>query len=270
MKSAITISLVPEAKGGPFVFWDDLAESCEQAAALGFDGVEIFPPAASAIDLAELTALLARNKLQLAAVGTGAGWVVHKWSLTHSDSAIRARARDFVRSIIDLAGGFGAPAILGSIQGRWDGTVSRDQALGWFRESLQELGAYSAEHRQVLLYEPLNRYETNLFNRLGDAAAFLETLQTPNVKLLADLFHMNIEEHSIPEALRTAAAHLGHVHFADSNRRAIGLGHIDAQAVVAALREIGYHGYLSGEILPLPDGQTGARQTIESFRRYCS
>ena len=39
MKSAVTISLVPEARGGPFVFWDDLAAGCRSAKALGFDDV---------------------------------------------------------------------------------------------------------------------------------------------------------------------------------------------------------------------------------------
>ena len=49
IKSAVTISLVPEARGGPFVFWDDLADACRKASSLGFDGVEVFPPDASAI-----------------------------------------------------------------------------------------------------------------------------------------------------------------------------------------------------------------------------
>src|SRR5436309_57368 len=118
MKSAITISLVPQAKGGPFVFWAGLADGCARAAALGFDAVEIFPPNAAAIDLAELSGLLDRHGLKVAAIGTGGGWVVHKWSLTNADPGIRAQARDFIRAIIDLAGGFDAPAIIGSMQGR--------------------------------------------------------------------------------------------------------------------------------------------------------
>ena len=60
--------------------------------------------------------------------------------------------------------------------------------------------------------------------------------------------------------------HIGHVHFADSNRRAAGMGHTDFGPVVAALREIGYAGYLSAEVLPLPDPEAAAKQTIESFR----
>ena len=61
---------------------------------------------------------------------------------------------------------------------------------------------------------------------------------------------------------------VGHVHFADSNRRAAGLGHTDFAPIMAALVEIGYTGYLSAEVLPLPDTDTAARQTIDSFRKY--
>lgn len=267
MKSAITVSLVPQAKGGPFVFWNGLADAFEQAAALGFDAIEIFPPTANAIEIAEVQGLLDRHLLRIAAVGTGAGWVVHQWTLTHAEAAIREKAREFIRAIIDLAGSFGAPAIIGSMQGRWEGEVTREQALAWLGEALDDLGEHAATHRVPLIYEPLNRYETNLFNRLGDTAEFLGTLKTKNVRILADLFHMNIEEADLAASLRVAGPLIGHVHFADSNRRAVGFGHTAVPPVVAALRDIGYAGYLSAEILPLPDSATAARQTINSYRR---
>ena len=119
MKSAVTISLVPQAKGGPFVYWDDLSGSIAKAAALKFDAVEIFAPSAAALAADALLPLLDENKLKLAAVGTGAGWVLHKLTLTSSDEDIRRRAVDFIRSIIDAGGKLGAPAIIGSMQGRW-------------------------------------------------------------------------------------------------------------------------------------------------------
>jgi sugar phosphate isomerase/epimerase len=268
MKSAITISLVPQARGGPFVFWDGLADGCAQAAALGFDAVEIFPPSASAIDVAELRALLDRHGLKVAAFGTGGGWLIHKWTLTHADPAIREKARAFIRSIVELAAGFDAPAIIGSMQGRWEGEVSREQALAFLADGVEELGEHAASLGTTLLYEPLNRYETNLFHRTPDAAAWLRTLRTKSVRILSDLFHMNIEEPDIAAALREAGSLVGHVHFADSNRRAIGLGHTDVAPVVAALRDIGYTGYLSAEIVALPDSAMAARQTMESFRRW--
>ena len=269
MKSAITICLVPEARSGPFVFHEGLADGCRRAAALGFDAVEIFPPAANAVDIAELQGLLDHHGLKVAAIGSGGGWVIHKWTLTSPDAEIRAHARDFIRSIIDLAGGFGAPAIIGSMQGRVENGVTREQTLAWLGEALHDLGEYAAAtHGTKLLYEPLNRYETNLFNNIADTAAWLRTLKTHRIRILADLFHMNIEEADLAAALRAAGALVGHVHFADSNRRAIGFGHTNAAPIVAALREIGYDGYLSAEILPLPDADTAALQTIEGFHKF--
>ena len=268
MKSAVTVSLVPQAKGGPFVFWDGLADAAQQAAALGFDALEIFPPNADALDVLAIRELLAPHGLAVAAVGTGGGWLVNKWTLTHPDAEIRAQARGFIRGIIEKAAALGAPAILGSMQGRWEGDVPHEQVLARLGEALEELGDYAANRGQVFLYEPLNRYETNLCHRTTDAATWLRTLQTRNVRILSDLFHMNIEEPDIAAALREAGDLVGHVHFADSNRRAIGSGHTAVAPIVAALRDIGYAGYLSAEILPLPDSATAARQTIESFRRF--
>ncbi|MDB6034513.1 MAG: Sugar phosphate isomerase [Verrucomicrobiales bacterium] len=269
MQSAVTISLVPQARGGPFVFWDDLAAGCEQAAAMGFDAVEVFPPSAEAVDARELRRLLTQHHLKLAAMGTGAGWLVHKLRLTDPDPAIRRRAHDFIAGIVDLAGSFNAPAIVGSMQGRFEGEVSKEQALKWLAENLEQLGPRAHAHGVPLLYEPLNRYETNLFNRVPDALAFLKPLRTQNIRLLCDLFHMNIEEADIAESLRLAGDKVGHIHFADTNRQAIGLGHLHVPPIVAALREIQFEGFISAEILPMPDSIAAAKQTIASFRKFC-
>jgi sugar phosphate isomerase/epimerase len=270
IRSAVTISLVPEAKGGPFVFWDDLAAGCEKAAKLGFDAVEVFPRSVKEFDAKPLKHLLATRKLQLAGMGTGAGWVAHKLRLTDSDATTRQRARDFVASIIDLAGSFGAPAIIGSMQGRWGDGVSREQALGWLAEALEQLAPRAHAQNVPLLFEPLNRYETNLFNRVADTLEFLKPLRTQNVKLLCDLFHMNIEETDIAAALRLAGGKLGHIHFVDSNRQAVGFGHTDMKPIAQALREIGYGGCVSAEVHPLPSPEEAAQQTLAAYRKLFS
>ena len=270
MHSAVTISLVAEAKGGPFVFRDDLGEAFVNAAQLGFDAVEIFPPGAEALDARQLRHLLDTHCLKLAAMGTGAGWLVKKLRLTDPDPMVRAHARQFIAAVIDLAGSFGAPAIVGSMQGRADGAVGREQALAWLAQSLEQLGPRAYAHGVPLLFEPLNRYETNLINSIADGLAFLQSLRTRNVKLLGDLFHMNIEEASIAEAVRKAGPLLGHIHLADSNRHAAGFGHTDLAPVADALRDIGFQGYLSAEILPWPDPVSAARQTITALKKYFS
>jgi sugar phosphate isomerase/epimerase len=181
---------------------------------------------------------------------------------------VRQRARGFINDIIDAAGALGAPAIIGSMQGRWGDGVTREQAIDWLGKGLAALAEPAARNKVPLLYEPLNRYETNLFNLQAEAAAYLHSLGSPNIQLLCDLFHMSIEEASLADALRAAGPLVGHVHFADSNRQAMGWGHTDRSPILAALREINYAGYLSAEVLPLPDSLAAARQTMESFRRW--
>lgn len=268
MKCSVTVSLIPEARGGPFVFWDSLETACEHAGELGFDGVEIFAASAESLSRDTVGKSLKKNHLQLAAMGTGGGWVMRKLTLTHSDPSARAEAVAFVKSIIDFAGDFKAPAILGSMQGRWGDGASREETLHRLRDTLNELGEYAGRHGVPLLYEPLNRYETNLLTRLHDSVEFLKTLSTRNVKLLADLFHMNIEEANLPAAIRQTGPHIGHVHFVDSNRRPAGSGHTDFRPIAEALRGIGYTGFLSAEAFPEPDPLTAAQQTIATFRAY--
>ena len=266
VKSAVTVSLVEAARGGPFVFWDDLAAACAKAAQLGYDAVEIFAPGPDAMDAEQLKGLLSEHSLSVAAVGTGAGMVKHGLSLTSTDAGEREKAKDFVRSMIDFGGPYGAPAIIGSMQGRWGGDLSREDALNLLREALNELGEHASQHGVPLIYEPLNRYETNLVTTVADGVALMQSLSTSNVKLLADLFHMNIEETNLADAIRTGGDHIGHIHFVDSNRRPAGMGHMDYGPIAAAIKEIGYEGYASAEAFPYPDPDAAAVQTISRFR----
>ncbi|MDH3718553.1 MAG: sugar phosphate isomerase/epimerase [Planctomycetota bacterium] len=268
VSSCVTISLVEATRGGPFVFWDDLAEGCRRAKELGFDAVEVFAAGPDAVDPAALKQLLDDSQLELAALGTGAGWVVHQLQLCDPDTGRRQAARDFIRAMIDTAAGLGAFAIIGSMQGRYGDGVDQPTALSYLSDALNELGLYAQQYGVPLVYEPLNRYETNLVNTLAQGVQLLDALDTDNVRLLADLFHMNIEERDIAAAIREAGPHVGHIHFVDSNRRAAGMGHLDFAPIVAAVQEIDYNGYLCAEALPLPTSEDAARQTIQTFQRY--
>lgn len=278
MKSAITVSCVAEARRGPFVLHagehaGGLDEACAAAAAAGFDGIELFPAGGVAAGFpgADLRRCLAAHGLGLAAVGTGAGWLRHRLCLTHPDARHRGQAVAFASAVVEAAGECGAPAIVGSMQGPPGVAAAADggdDAVSRLADALVALAARAARHGQVLLYEPLNRYETDLFNRQADAAAFLRGRGIEGVRLVSDLFHMNIEEDDIALAIVAGGDLVGHVHWADSNRRAVGFGHTDIAPVAAALRRIGYRGYCSAEVFPLPSAAAAAGQTIASLRRY--
>ena len=266
MKSAVTVSLVPEASGGPFVFWDDLDVAIHSAKELGFDGIEIFPP-----DPDTLRSLNVAQRLQgfpVAAIGTGAGWVKHRLLLCDPDREQRQHAIEFVRSMMRIASELSAPAIVGSMQGRSTPTLAKSEAKALLRDSLETLNEEAEKFGQPLLFEPLNRYETDQANTLEQGLELTGELK--NVMLLADLFHMNIEEANVAASIRHAGHKIGHVHFADSNRMAIGFGHLEVPSIIQSLRSIAYAKYLSAEVLSRPDAMGAARQTIESFRKFTS
>jgi sugar phosphate isomerase/epimerase len=268
IKSGVTIALVPELKTGPWIFWENLEKSISKAANLGFDGVELFTVAANACPPDKLAELLQKYAIKLAAVGTGAGKVIRGLTLTNPDPAIRNEAAAFISDMISFGAPFGAPAIIGSMQGNVQPGTEREQAFAWLVQGLNQLGKHAENQGVNLIYEPLNRYETNLANTLSAGAELVDLLDTRNVKLLADLFHMNIEEESLPGSILTFGAYIGHVHFADSNRRPVGGGHTPMPEIAAALREIGYSGYVSAEAFPWPDPDAAAAQTMVAFKQY--
>ncbi len=266
MRTAITLCQVPEAAAGPFVFHEPLDQGFALAKETGFDDVELFLPGPNHVSVDEIKALAESHGLGIAAVGTGAGMVKHGLSLTDPSLDKRVAALDFIEQMIAFGGQLGAPAILGSMQGKHGGEVSKEQALEWLAEALVIAGKTAAKYNVPFIYEPLNRYETNLINHLTDGADFIEAHSLENIVLLADLFHMNIEETDLAVSIRAAGKHVGHVHYADSNRRAMGFGHTDPKPIIAALKDINYTGHLSAEIFPLPDPKTAAQKTIQSIR----
>jgi sugar phosphate isomerase/epimerase len=118
-------------------------------------------------------------------------------------------------------------------------------------EALSVLGEHAAREGVWLAVEALNRYEDYMVNRLDQAVDLAEAVQrlvgVGSVRVCADLFHLNIEEDDLPEAIVQAGSRIAHVHVDDSNRLQPGTGHLDFAGVFRALRAIGYDGWLTLE-----------------------
>ena len=155
MKSCITISQVPSLSGGPWVLWDNIETSLRIAAEKGFDGVELFTSGPSVDSAKPLSHLLQQNDLSLAAVGTGAGKVMHGLTLTDADPSIRKKAKDFIKGIINFGAENSAPSILGSMQGSSTDDLPRETALEYLRDALEELGEYSTSLAVSYTHLPL-------------------------------------------------------------------------------------------------------------------
>jgi sugar phosphate isomerase/epimerase len=114
-------------------------------------------------------------------------------------------------------------------------------------ESLQELGRQGEDVGAKIFLEPLNRYEDYLINTLQDAVAIVDEVGSPAVSVIADTFHMSIEEPDIGAAIRAAGGHIEHVQLGDSDRLEPGHGHYDWAETLDALEAIGYDGWLAME-----------------------
>jgi sugar phosphate isomerase/epimerase len=234
---------------------------------LGCEGVELHLRQASDVDPQEIRDLAGRYGLQVPTLGTGLAAGIDGLSFSSPDPSIRRRAVNRVGEHIALAAELGAAVIIGSLSGRLGSdpqqrSQSRRAALDCLSQCCSAAGASGV----TMLLEPLNRYECDYLNTARDVIAVIEELGASNLKVLADTFHMNIEETDISATLRTAAAYIGHVHLADSNRQAAGHGHLDVTAVLRTLADSGYHGYLSFEVFPIPDAGTAAADAVRTVR----
>jgi len=114
-------------------------------------------------------------------------------------------------------------------------------------EELAEIAPVAEEAGVYLIIEPLNRYESQFIQRLGQAHKVCAAVGSPNIRFMADFFHMNIEEVDLGKAIEATKDYLGYVHLADSNRFEPGAGHLDFKPGLAALKRIGYDGFMTFE-----------------------
>lgn len=274
MEFGIVIS-VSKTKFGPVVFKENLKENIIKAANLGYDGVELAIRDPKAIDADKVLRLLDKYNIEVISVGTGQIYGEENLSFSDPDKDIRSRAVERTKKIIDIARNFNASIIIGLVRGNIKGSEDFKEKLkkaeDWISQCLEDLMSYSEGWSQKFLIEPINRYEVNIFNRLGEVHTFLrvakDRLDLGRIGILADTFHMNIEEPDIAKSFSKYSSLVKHVHFADSNRWPPGYGHIDFSEIVKTLKGNGYRDYISFEMLPLPDPDTAAREAIENIRK---
>jgi len=120
--------------------------------------------------------------------------------------------------------------------------------------------------KALILLEPLNRYEAYYLRTLADGVELAQMVGHPRVKVMADFFHMNIEEADIGASIRATGDWIRHVHLADSNRLLPGQGHTDFKAGFAALKEIGFQGFMALECGVLGDPEVELPRSVKLMR----
>jgi len=215
---------------------EDLTSTAAFLSEAGFDGVELKgdlqlynPP--------EVNAILNDHNLVILSL------TPEDVDLPHPEATIREKGIDYYLRLLDFAAAVGAPLV------SCHGAVGRIRALGKHEEEYQHLitgvqriAIRAVELNLLIAMEVLNRYESHLLNTASQALEFVKEVESPNVGILLDAYHMNIEETDPAGAILDAGERLFLFHAADSNRQAVGRGHTDFLALTRALGRVGYTG----------------------------
>ena len=266
MKKGLIINGPDVAYGPLALFSGTFEEKAAKAAQSGYDGIELMVRDPSKLDWEAIKRTLLTAGLETSQVVTGELFGADGLCLVTTDADLHRRAVERTRQVIDLAAELGAMINVGRLRGRLENLGGVANAWDIAVEQLREVVDYAAGKGVRVAIEPINRYETDFITTVADGLWMVDSLKADNVGLMLDLFHMNIEEASIEESLRLAEDRLWHVHIADSNRRYPGSGHIAFPPIFAALRDMGYQGYVSAEVLPLPNADVAAQKSIEFLR----
>jgi len=266
MKLSIVLSTQP-AQFQAVAFKGDLAGNIARIASWGYDGVEVAVRDPRNLDVDGLLALTTQHGLAIPAIGTGQAWGEEGLSYTDPDETVRRAAIARTKAHIPLAARTGAVIIIGLLRGIVRPGVAHEQAMGWLVSALQECCQAAAQQQVRIALEPINRYETTLINTVGQGMDLLERIGAENMGLLLDTFHMNIEEPQIEASVCACGDRIFHFHVADSNRWHPGAGHLAFGSILRALAETGYAGWVSGEFMPQPDGETSAQRGIAHLRQ---
>ena len=200
----------------------------------GFDGIEV--PMFSLPDFCASD--IRRGAEQNALECTACSVIPRGLSIGSDDSSVRQKARVHIEDCIKLAADAGAKILAGPLYtpvGFLPGRRRTADEWKWAVECYQSLGPVLERYSVTIAIEPLNRFETYFLNTAADAAALCDQIDHPNVGILFDTFHANIEEKSIGQAYRTVGRHLKHVHTCENDRGTPGSGHVEWNGCVPRL-----------------------------------
>lgn len=249
--------------------WDaDFVPFVSKVAGLGFDILEVNSGTVTNMPNAErdrLRAVAARADIEL----TFCIGLPPEYDVAAEDAAVRRKGIDFLKRQAEMLKYMGAKELGGIIYGCWPGrlpggAVDRRPFVDRSIESMKEVVKVVEDCGVLFNVEVVNRFEQYMMNTSAEAVEYVRRVGSPNLKILLDTFHMNIEEDSFRDAIRTAGDLLGHFHIGETNRRAPGRGRIPWNDVASSLKAIGYRGSIVMEPFLQPGGEVG--RDISVFR----
>lgn len=266
MKYSVAIAIERPYKRCPFLFVGDIYDSAKKAQALGYDAVELHIKSADMIDREKLLDFCSKTGMKVSSFATGTSALFNKVCFIDDLKESRDKAVQLVCDFITEASYFNAGIIIGDMRGNLPENGDTKIYYERLNSSMSKILEAADKKNVTILMETINRYEKNYLNTVEDLMEYNQQFKSPNLKIHLDLYHMNIEEANMYKAIRLAGDQLAHLHLADNNRLYCGGGALDFKKIIDTVKEVGFKGYYTLECLPIPDGETAARKSIQYLR----
>ena len=252
--------------GTYFAYWEqewkaDYAFYAEKVAKLGFDVLELAAGALPDMDDAELARI--RQAAKNAGISlTGCIGLPARYDVSSADESTRRSGIEFMKKLIAALEKLEINILGGIIYAYWPCDFSKPVDKPGVRarsvESVREMADFAAQCGVTMTLEVVNRFEHFLINTSEEAVQLVRDIDRPNVNVMLDCFHMNIEEDFLGDAIRTAGKYLGHFHIGECNRKVPGKGHMPWDEMGKAFKDIGYDGAVVMEPFVRVGGTVGS------------
>jgi sugar phosphate isomerase/epimerase len=239
-----------------------LEDTFAHARRTGYDAVEIAPftIAPYVTDITQIERQRIRDLAAKTGIAiSGIHWVLVKaegMHLTHPDATVRRKTAQYFIDLVDCCADLGGQFIIvGSPKQRslMEG-VSPKQGWDWAREGFRDAAKRAEDRSITICFEPLAPVETNFVNTAAEAIRFVETFNSPAMKIILDVKAMCSESKPVPDVIRESWPNFAYFHANDSNLKGPGFGDVDFVPIAAALKEVGYDGTVSVEVFKFDEG----------------
>lgn len=243
-----------------------LEKSFSDLSSYGYEGVELMTLNPSKLDWNHVKETAEKNNLSVILVCTGE--IYGQLGLTYTDprAEVRKEAIERTKEIIDFASFLGANVNIGRIRGGYREELSKEETEALAIEAFREVSDYALSKNVNIALESVTIMQTNFINTLAQAADIVDRVNRPNFKLMMDIFHLNLEEKDVVEAIKKYSSYNIHVHLADNNRRYPGHCGLDFEKIIRTFKECGYKGNFCTEIYQIPNQVEAAKGAMAHLK----
>ena len=263
------VSGLEESKSSPNDVDKKFTYLCRYLKSLSYDGIELSLLEPEKVDIKGIIELQNSYDMKISALGTGSTFIRFGYSLGDHRELIRNKAIERVEKYIEFARETQSKVIIGLIRGRYKHDSNLQKERLNIISSLKDCCSIAENSDVQLVFEPINRFEIDSYHTISESIQLIKEIGSRNLKLLIDSYHTHLEEDPVDiwEYLKEIVHYVGHIHLADTTRRAPGSGHFDFKTFLSIFKTHGYSEFVSIETIMKPSFELVAKNSSEYLRQ---